>query len=169
MQNDKIIARRILIVLGGQNNEVGTLSQSVKERLDTCLAVYEEGDSILCTGGWGAHFNRLEQPHAFFAREYLLSQGLDIKVFLPFALSSNTVDDAVKVKAILQSAVFDSLLIVTSDFHMERAQRIFTEILSEMPITFRAAANCLDAKALAEVRKHEEEALKKIQEKGLYY
>lgn len=160
---------KVLIVLGGQNDTSGRLSQSAIERLDACFALYEKRDKILCTGGWGKHFNTLEQPHAFFARHYLLSKGLEGKVFLPFALSAHTVDDAVKVKEILQKHKISKAVVITSDFHMQRVQLIFQEVLSGFELQFHAAKSALEQGALAEAIAHEQKAIKSLKENGLYY
>lgn len=161
--------QRVFVVLGGQNDEQGLLSQSSKERLDKCFALYREGDKILCTGGWGENFNSLEEPHAFFAKQYLMDKGLDSSVFLPFALSSHTVDDAVKTRDMLQGQGFSLAVIITSDFHMKRVKYIFNEVLSGFSLKFYAAQSLLEKSALTEVIEHEKEAIKKIEERGLYY
>lgn len=105
----------VLILLVSANSSSGELSDISKSRLHYCLSCYEKGKLVLCTGGWGAHFNTAPKSHAMYAKD-----------FLDFALSSNTVEDAVKVKAVLVNFKGHKLKIITSDYHLERVQLIKT-------------------------------------------
>ncbi|MBB1303829.1 hypothetical protein H5183_21260 [Pseudoalteromonas sp. SR44-8] len=48
-----------LIVLGGPNNNDGSLSVIAKSRCQRAYQIYQANHSVkvLCTGGFGAHFN----------------------------------------------------------------------------------------------------------------
>ncbi len=157
------------MVLGATNSSKGELSDMAIERLNTCYELFNKGDLILCTGGWGKHFNTTKKPYAFYANEYLLKKGVLHSDFLPFALSNNTVEDAVKIKEIVLTIQYDDLTIITSDFHLERVQLIFKEILDEFSINYLGVKNMLSKKNLEKVIKHEKNAIKTIEEKGLYY
>jgi len=91
----------ILIVLGSPNSSQGKLSSISIDRLDYCMQYFNKETLILCTGGFGAHFNTTSTPHATYAKTYLVSNGIAENNFLNAALSSNTVEDAVKIKSIL--------------------------------------------------------------------
>ena len=93
--------KEVLIVLGSPNSPSGELSDISKSRLDYCRNIFTKGQLILCTGGCGPHFNTSDKPHSLYGRDYLIKNGLSEKDFLEFALSENTVDDAVKIKPIL--------------------------------------------------------------------
>ena len=160
---------RIIIILGSPNDPDGMLSETAKSRLELCLEVYKENDRIICTGGWGAHFNTSERPHSFYAEKYLKEKGVPFSCFLNPVLSSNTVEDAVMAKKILSKHQQPELIVLTSDFHVQRAELIFKEILKEYDITFLGAKNRLSTKQLEKVTEHEKRSIDSILRNGLYY
>ncbi|MGW9684581.1 YdcF family protein [Flagellimonas sp. 2504JD1-5] len=162
--------KKILIVLGSPNSETGELSAISKSRLDCCLDLFKKKSLVLCTGGWGPHFNTAEHPHAYYAKKYLLQKGLPESAFLDFALSENTVDDAVKAKAILAKIKEEvSLTIITSGYHLERVRLIFNEILDGFALTFMGVPCTLDKEDYDTLLAHEKKAISVILKNGLYY
>lgn len=161
--------KEVLVVLGSPNSPIGELSDISKNRLDYCRKIFTKGQLVLLTGGWGAHFNTSDKPHAFYGRAYLINKGLSEKDFLEFAMSENTVDDAVKIKAILSEPKNANLIVITSDYHEDRVKLIFKEILKEYEISFVGVESSLDEKRLHELRKHEDKAINAIKRNGLYY
>lgn len=161
--------KNILIVLGSPNSPSGVLGDISLERLNCCENNYKKGDLILCTGGWGAHFNTSSYSHASLAKSYLVAKGILEEVFLQFALSQNTVDDAVKVKEILTTLENCNLTIITSDFHLERAKLIFNEILKEYKLKFIGAKSSMDSGTYNLLVAHEKKAVLSIVKNGLYY
>lgn len=163
------MSKRILIVLGAPNSPNGNLSSIAKNRLDLCFKILLQSDLILCTGGWGKNFNTASLPHSYYAKEYLLKKGILKSYFLEPAISNNTVDDAVKAKEIISKYKKLKLLIITSDFHINRANLIFKEILKEYTLEFVAAENNLPRHQLKKIVEHEKKSINKIIENGLYY
>lgn len=163
------MSKRILIVLGAPNSPDGELSSIAKNRLNLCFKVFLQDDLILCTGGWGKHFNTSNLPHAYYAKEYLIKKGVLESHFLKPALSNNTVDDAVKVKDIISDHKNPKLLVITSDFHLNRTKLIFKEILKKYPIEFLGAENNLLRNQLKKIVEHEKNSINKIIKNGLYY
>ncbi|MBG7631732.1 MAG: YdcF family protein [Bacteroidetes bacterium] len=161
--------KEVLIVLGSPNAPSGKLSDISKSRLDYCKKVYNNGKLILCTGGWGPHFNISKNAHASYAKDYLLKKGISKNDFLELALSSNTVDDAVKIKPILSNLNKIKLIMITSDYHLERAKLIFNEILSEYEMKFIGVKSNLNKEKYNQLKQHEQKAIASILEKGLYY
>ena len=161
--------QKVYIVLGAENSDQGVLGIISKSRLDVCLGLYKEGDVVLCTGGWGDHFNTTTIAHAFYAQEYLIKRGVLKSDLLNPTLSSNTVDDAVKLKEALENIKNCELILITSDFHMERVQLIFNEILKKYTISFVEAKNTLNDDELQMYKNHEKKAVQSILERGLYY
>ena len=159
----------IIIVLGSPNSPSGELSNIAKSRLDCCLKIFNKGQLILCTGGWGQHFNTSDKPHAYYGKEYLIENGLSEVDFLEFALSENTVDDAVKVKSILSSFNKTKLTIITSDYHRERVALIFNEIIGEHEMIFMDEKSDLTEEKLIQLIEHENRAIELIKQNGLYY
>ena len=163
------MTKRILIILGAPNSPDGVLGVIAKSRLDHCLKICTKNDLILCTGGWGKHFNVAEKPHAYYAKEYLLKNDILSQIFLDFALSGNTVEDAVKVKEIVSEYAEPQLVVITSDFHVERTKLIFTEILNGYNIRFTGASVELPEEQRKTIVEHEKKSVKEIIENGLYY
>jgi len=161
--------KEILIVLGSPNSPEGKLSAISKSRLDYCARRYTKGKQVLCTGGWGAHFNKALEAHAFYAKEYLIGVGIFENDFLDFALSSNTVEDAVKIKEIIVELECSNLVIITSDYHLERVELIFREVLKSYKVEFVGVESNMTKQDLEVLVQHEKKAVQSILENGLYY
>jgi len=161
----------ILAVLGSPNSPSGELSNISKSRLDLCKQIFNLNQLILLTGGWGKHFNISDNPHALYGKSYLINQGIPESAFLDFALSENTVDDALKIKSILKD--FDQkniyLSIITSDYHVERVKLIFSKILNGYKMKFLGAQCELSDKELRNLKEHEKNAIEEIKQNGLYF
>lgn len=124
---------------------------------------------ILCTGGVGLHFNTSEKPHAEYLKQYLLKNGIAENYFLPFANSSNTVQDATKAKENLLENEVEKVKIITTNYHLKRVQLIFDEILSEFEKTYFGVPNNMSSKSLLKFENHEKKAVEGILRDGLYY
>ncbi len=161
--------REILVVLGSPNSPNGELSTIAKDRLNFCQKTYQNNMMILCTGGWGDHFNVAIESHAFYLKKYLLEKGIPENCFLEFALSVNTVDDAVKIKEIISSLDNIHLTIVTSDYHLERVKLIFNEVLKIYKKKFVGVKTNLEKEKYYALIKHEKNAIEGILKNGLYY
>ncbi|MCK5105028.1 MAG: YdcF family protein [Cyclobacteriaceae bacterium] len=161
--------KEILIVLGSPNSPSGELSDISKGRLDFCASLYSTGKLVLCTGGWGKHFNTSSEAHAVYAKKYLIEKGISEADFLDFALSENTVDDAIKIKKIVSKLKNPDLTIVTSDYHLERVQLIFQEILKEFNLNCIGVQSNLEQDQFHRLMKHERAAINLIIKNGLYY
>ncbi len=161
--------KEILIVLGSPNSSTGELSNISKSRLNYCKEIFREGKLIICTGGWGKQFNISTKPHGFYAKEYLIGKGLTEKDFLEIALSSNTVDDAVKINPILSNLKNFNLTVITSDYHLNRVKLIFNEILEAYNMGFIGVDSGLKKEKYKLLLKHENTAIQQILENGLYY
>ncbi len=160
----------VLVVLGSPNSPEGELSEIAKSRLNCVAELFAENKRILCTGGWGAHFNVAPQAHASYAKEYLMKKGIPENNFLEAALSSNTVEDAVKSKVILSRLEHPSITVVTSDYHLRRVRLIFNEILNGFEIQFIGVkSDFLNRDELNLLTTHEQAAIQSIIRNGLYY
>ena len=157
------------MVLGAPNSPSGELSNIAISRLDHCASLYSKGTPVLCTGGWGKHFNTSKEAHSVYARRYLIDKGVVEGDFLDFALSENTVDDAIKIKPIVSVLKNPDLKIITSDFHVERVRLIFNEILKGFSCSFIGTSSNLEKEQLRPLIEHEKKAVKLIIENGLYY
>ena len=161
--------KEVLIILGSPNSPSGKLSDISLSRLNYCVNNFQTGKLILCTGGWGAHFNTSEHAHAALAKQYLIENGIPREVFLDFALSGNTVEDAVKAKEILSKLDNIRLTVITSDYHVNRVKLIFNEILKNYTIDFIGVQSHLDKDVYDALERHEKSAIDAIVKNGLYY
>ena len=159
----------VFIILGSPNSSQGALSAISKSRLNYCINHYQKGNLVVCTGGWGEHFNTSENPHALFAKKYLIENGISENDFLDFALSSNTVDDAVKIKPIISKLKYPNLMVITSDYHIDRVKLIFSEILDKYKITYIAVESNFNKDDFDALVQHEKNAIETIIKNGLYY
>jgi len=161
--------KEILIILGSPNSPSGVLSEISKSRLNYCVKHFKTDDLVICTGGWGAHFNISKDAHAMHAKKYLIENGLLENCFLDVALSSNTVDDAVKIKPIISELKSIKLTIITSDYHLDRVKVIFEEVLEGYSLDFIGVESNLGEDEYNELVFHEKNAISEIEKNGLYY
>ncbi|MEO9076147.1 MAG: YdcF family protein [Gelidibacter sp.] len=159
----------VLIVLGSLNSTSGKLSDISTSRLDYCANIYQKGNLILCTGGWGDHFNTTTNSHASYAKQHLIEKGVLETDFLDFALSGHTVEDAVKVKPIIAKLKDIKLTVITSDYHLERVKLIFNEILEGYIMNFVGVKSSLTEDEQNAAILHEKKAINSILLNGLYY
>ena len=117
----------LLIVLGSPNDEHGHLHSVAIERCVAALRRHREepASGFLLTGGIGAHFNTTDKPHAYYLQQWLLAHGVERDAFLPFAESRNTLEDASLSKPIALASGARLAVVITSDYHLERARFIF--------------------------------------------
>lgn len=161
--------KEILIVLGSLNSSEGELSDIATDRLNHCLQLFDKRKNlILCTGGFGEHFNTTEIPHAKYAINYLIKCGLEPHYFLEMAVSSNTVEDAVKTKAILSHYNFP-VKIITSDYHLERVQIIFDQILTGIEKEYFGVSHTLPESLKQQFIEHEKKAIHGLKINGLHF
>ncbi len=161
--------KEVLIVLGAPNSDSGVLSPMSISRLKFCKTRYVSGKLVLCTGGWGELFNTTPQSHASYAKEYLIKIGFSQGDFLNNALSNNTVDDAVKIKFILATLNNIKLTVITSDYHVNRVELIFNEILADYQMEFIGVPSNLNKEKYNQLIQHEIKAIESIKKNGLYY
>lgn len=159
----------IIIILGSPNDERGNLSDIAISRLERGMQEYRqrEGYKILCTGGFGEHFNTTDRPHAEYSTNYLLQNGIGETDILEIAESQNTAEDAVLAKPIVEKHGAKSLIIVSSDFHMTRVKHIFKKVFKEFDLIFCEAQSNLDEQRQKTLKNHEERELKKIKKSGI--
>ena len=89
--------------------------------------------------------------------------------FLDFALSSNTVEDAVKAKPIISTLQDPQLTVITSDYHIERVKLIFQHVLENFHINYLNVKTDLPEKQMKVLIDHEQDAIQTIVKNGLYY
>lgn len=158
----------LIIVLGSPNSDTGELYSIAKERCELALQEYAQrpGWKLLLTGGYGAHFNTTDHPHAAYLKRYLLKRGLPEHAIVEFAKSTNTLEDASLSKPIVLKYGVPEILVITSDYHIDRARYIFerdfadTAIRLEFSVSQTNPENCeMD---LESQKRHERESLAQL-------
>ena len=162
--NEKKQFKGVIVVLGSPNDAEGNLLSIALERCSQALVEFKKHPeyAILPTGGWGEHFNTTDKPHAYYLKQELLGQGIPERAFLPFAESSNTIEDASLSRLILDAYPDAELIVVTSDFHAARARFLFTREFPDWRITISESATFLPPDVLNRLRNHEKKALGKL-------
>lgn len=153
---------KIIMLLGSPNDNMGKLSQIAIDRNDCAFNIYKINKDIkmLCTGGFGKHFNNTNLPHAQYSKDYLISKGADENDFLPFILSSNTYEDLEMAKPVVEKENPDLLIVITSDFHIERVKLLYDRIIGYSKIIFISAMSTLSEEELQPIILHEKNALR---------
>jgi uncharacterized SAM-binding protein YcdF (DUF218 family) len=157
----------LILILGYTNDEHGELSPVAKSRLNKGIEVLSEYPeaSVLLTGGFGDHFNTTDLPHAHYSKKYLLAQGADEgRIVKDFALSLNTIQDSEKCEPIVNALNPDKIILVTSEFHMARANFLFTHRFPTRTITCIKAVSPLSTEELAPLHEHEAKQLHRLQQ-----
>lgn len=133
----------LIVVLGGSNDAEGRLSPMSIGRLELAqerFALHRaEGWKLLLTGGFGPHFNETATPHAEYAQAWLGQRGRSATDFVAWALSGNTLEDALKARLIVDRVGASQLEIVTSDFHVPRAEWVFRATFPDHRLAFFGA------------------------------
>ncbi|MHA8071599.1 YdcF family protein [Aquirufa ecclesiirivi] len=162
--------QEVLLVLGSPNSPDGQLGAIAMDRVNYCWEEYQKkARPILCTGGFGAHFNTSPWAHSTLLKNKLMSKGVPEHAFLPLALSANTVDDAVKSKFVLVDYPVKSLVIITSAYHVARVELVFDEILSDFSKQYIGIEHLTEIPELETLKAHEAQAIQQIKWNGLYY
>jgi uncharacterized SAM-binding protein YcdF (DUF218 family) len=159
----------LIIVLGSPNSEQGELYNIAKERCEQAIREVRNHPSykILLTGGYGLHFNTTARPHAYYLKNYLVSCGINEEKFVEYAESQNTLEDASLSKPIVLKYRPHHVIVITSDYHFERARFVFDHAFSDedIPIDFSVVQTDKDKCEvdLDVLITHEKEALRKLQ------
>ena len=159
----------IIIILGSPNDDQGNLSETAKRRLARGLGEYRrhKGYKILCTGGFGEHFNTTDKPHAIYAVRHLIREGVPEKDILEIVKSRNSVEDALLSKPITAKHGVRSVIVVSSDFHMKRVKRIFKQVFKGFDLAFSGAKTSFSKEQYRNLRNHEKRELASLRKNGI--
>lgn len=156
------ILQTLIIQLGAPNNADGSLPVIAKSRSQTTFSTWQQyADAhILCTGGFGAHFNQTDKPHWHWSQAELQRLGVSSKMLQPGIDSRFTFEDASLTLAWLSTQEgFTSdntqLLIVTSDFHQPRVQLIFDALFDGWHKSYVSAPTPLPQDEYQKLQAHE--------------
>lgn len=156
-----------IIVLGSPNDKDGNLLPIAISRCEKALSEYKKTDNckILCTGGFGDHFNVTSSPHGNYIQNHLEKNGVPSSAFLEVALSSFTLEDATLSKPILEKHSINDVILVTSEFHMERAKLVFNHVMPNIKFNYAEANTEVKKVEFQKLVQHEKNAIKREMEK----
>ena len=163
--------RGMIVVLGSPNSEAGQLSSIARERCELALAEYSKRPEwkFLLTGGYGVHFNTTDQPHAAYLKRHLVSRGIPAQDILEFVESTNTLQDASFSMPIVLKYGVPEIVVVTSDYHINRARYVFEREFADTGVRISFLASQTDEAAcefdLDAQKKHEQQALARLRSK----
>ena len=131
-------------MLGSQNDARGRLSTMGLSRVSKALEVFHKQPNykLLLTGHFGWNFNRTKTPHSEYMKRYFIKHGVPAKGILPAATSTNTIEDLVIAKKIIDKHKLKNIILITSSFHMPRARLITQKVFgSKYKIHFIKASD----------------------------
>jgi uncharacterized SAM-binding protein YcdF (DUF218 family) len=118
---------------------------------------------LLPTGGFGEHFNRSPIAHHRHLTAALVREGVPPELVLSGVNSANTCEDADLSCEFARLQGFDSLVVVTSDFHAERASLLFGMFAAEESVEIVPASSVnLSQTELEALRAHERTAIDRM-------
>ncbi len=166
-----VTIKGMIVVLGSPNSETGELYEIAKDRCKSALREYRNRPDwkLLLTGGYGEHFNTTDEPHAAYLKNYLIKKGVPEGDIAEFAKSRNTLEDASLSKPILKKYGVTEILVITSDYHIDRARYVFERALKDSGIHIEFQAVKTDREKcgidLQSQKMHEKKALAKLIER----
>ena len=158
----------LIVVLGSPNSEEGELYSIAQARCQVALDEYarRDGWKLLLTGGYGAHFNTTDRPHAAYLQDYLIARGIPVGDIVEFAESTNTIEDASLSKPIVHKHGVKTILVITSDYHEDRARYVFEKEFAGTDVGIAFCVAQTDEAAcdfdLEAQKRHEREALERL-------
>ena len=157
----------VIIYLGASNDTQGGLSETARTRVQGALDVYRAtpGAKLLVTGGHGA-FNRAPLPHAHYVVQHMLACGVPADDLLPIVESRHTVEDAALSREALALRNVETICVVTSEFHIQRARLIFSCFFDPASLSFVSTPSCLSDERLRRRQAHERESIALIRRQG---
>ena len=108
----------------------GVLNIESKKRADLAISLYRK-DNVekIFTIGWDYRQDS-NLPIALAVKNYLITRGINENIIMSDYNSRDTVGDAIFTRVnFLKKFKIDKLLVVTSDYHVERTSLIFNKIL----------------------------------------
>ncbi|MFH1089581.1 MAG: YdcF family protein [Candidatus Uhrbacteria bacterium] len=126
--------KNAIIILAGGITKEGSLPDIPKFRADKGFELFKAGvaDKIIISGRYSFLLDYTPPTtEAQIMKDYLVALGIDKeKIFLE-EKSTDTIGNAYYTKQILLDKNWKNIVVVTSDFHIERTKYIFSKILGK--------------------------------------
>jgi len=161
-----------IVVLGKILLPDGSASQTLVTRIITASEVFlrereKNLKSVMIVAGGKVHQN---ETHNKIPSEAEVMRILAVQNFVPKSSvvmetkSMNTIENALNVRDILEDLGVTKVILITSDYHMQRAKRIFDVVLTERGKVKEYSISCVEDKPpiSPEERKRENEVEQKM-------
>ena len=165
-----IKTKHIFVLAGGQLKD-GSVNSWVKERLDLVLKIKQNNKNavIYCTGGGTYHKKPIHNIYGHVIHEsrscsnYLIKNGTSYKDIKREWGSYDTIANGFfSFTNFILPLKIDECVLITSEFHMERAKEIFSYFKNifehDINITYLSSENNMDQELLIVRRKREKES-----------
>lgn len=117
-----------LVILGGDNDVSGNLSNSTLMRLkkfDEIYNNYKNNDpKIIISGG----FRFSKMSHCSIIKKELQNKYPNIEINKEFEENDNTIDEAINIGKYLIDNNSNNVIIITSNWHMNRVKYLFGKV-----------------------------------------
>jgi uncharacterized SAM-binding protein YcdF (DUF218 family) len=158
-----VLMRDAIIVLAGGINSDGSLPDLTRSRVDRGIQHFNNGAAriLIMTGKYGFWLDWQKQvplrSEAEAMKEYAISRGVSPASIVAEQDSKDTLGNAYFTKRnILEPNNWKNVLVITSDFHLERTKYIFDLVLGgECSIRYDAVETILPPEKLEALRKQE--------------
>jgi uncharacterized SAM-binding protein YcdF (DUF218 family) len=125
----------VIIVLGGGIRENGELVPTAQERVEKAVELYKKNVArkILMSGRYGISIKYIPiKTEAKAMKEHAMSLGVPEEDILTEETSRDTLGNAYFTKTkFLEPRGWKNIMVITTNFHLERAKAFFTKILGE--------------------------------------
>ncbi len=159
----------VVIALGFDVTEDGLLPDEGKSRVEKAVSIFKlnKPKKIIFTGNV-SHLHKYKpyKTEAEAMRDYAVKIGIPEEIIICESASKNTYQNALYCKRIIKSNRWKSVLIITSQFQIERAEYIFNKVLGpKYQIDIKACKNRLKPEELDLIIQMEEIKSKKLHRK----
>lgn len=152
-----------LAILAGGINKEGILSGDTINRLNKGLELFRKQNfkKVIVSGRFSFLYDYVPtKTEAKAMIEYLSEKGIPKEKLILEDKSRDTIGNAYFVKGILKKNGWKKIIIVTSDFHIDRTKYIFKKVFGKgFKINFVKAGSDLSKEELEKVSKKEMKAL----------
>jgi uncharacterized SAM-binding protein YcdF (DUF218 family) len=124
----------IIIIIGGGINKDGGLPPETSLRVKEGVKKYKKGlaPKILMSGRWGDDIDYTpKKKEAIAMKELAIDIGVPSKDILTETKAVDTITNAKESKEVIDNNDWKDILVVTLDFHKNRAERIFKDIFGD--------------------------------------
>jgi len=154
-----------IIILGGGINKDGTLLEITVSRLEKGIELFRKNTSayVIVSGAYGFMLDYIPQKtEARIMKEYLEKEGLPKEKIILEEESKDTLGNAYFTKLnVLEPKKWYKVIIVTSDFHLERTKYIFKKVFgNKYKIEFITSSSDLTKQVIKRLETRERKVLK---------